>query len=105
MKTELLPPNILKCMSKSDRKGVLTREEIDLRKDWEFERDLHKHTENLLRQRNIVFTHARFGKKSPLPAGWPDFELRLAPGRSCFIELKTIHGVISKEQHAMMEKL
>lgn len=72
----ILPPNILKCMSKADRdslgKGGLLPEEALARAEAKSERDLQRLIVNLLMLKGIEPLWHRTDKKSAATIGWPD---------------------------------
>lgn len=97
MKSEVLPDNILRCMSPEDRashaKAVghpnagKTAEEIRqdaMKKD---ERTAQKEIAEYLRMRGLQFINPPMNRKSSLPEGWPDFTLAFR-GNALAFEVK-----------------
>jgi hypothetical protein len=101
-KLQHCPDNFLRCLPKSERKGLFTPDEIAVKQECKREKDLHRDIENLLRQRNLLFIHAPMNRKSQLPIGWPDFSILLGNGRLCFVEVKSSTGKLDIEQHRTM---
>lgn len=77
MKSPILPPNILKCMSAKDRQPLgragATQPEIDEKQRVKSERDLQKLVANYLRQKDIWFCQSRMDRKTTTGSGCPDF--------------------------------
>ena len=59
----------------------------------------------LHRNRLYQYIHANPNKKSPLPAGWPDFTIFGPIEKVLFLEFKTEHGVISPAQRSVTAAL
>jgi len=87
----LLPDNILRCMSPSDRsnlgKAGLTAEEACAKASTRAERQQHNILISWLRLHDLWFWHARTDRRSSSTLGTPDF-LVIEGGRCLPIELK-----------------
>ncbi len=116
MKTTDITDNMVRLMSKADRKrlGFKTREEAISEAEIKSERDLHKQIGNLLRLRGIVFFESRMDKKTTRKKGEPDFLFSVAilngpPTNTiavpCAWECKTGSGQLSDDQKAVAVKL
>ncbi len=114
MKCDVLPENILRCMSAEDRathaKAVghpnagKTSEELReaaIKKD---ERTAQKEIANYLRLRGLQFINPPMNKKSTLPEGWPDFTLAFR-GHPMAFEVKVWGQKPRPEQIERHEKM
>jgi hypothetical protein len=104
----LLPDNILRRMSKSDRaamgKSGRTMDEVTEQAEVRNEAQLQKQVRQLLNLNCCAVLQAPQGKASRMPAGWPDFTFSLN-GQACAIECKTKTGVVSPDQDAMIRRM
>lgn len=102
----LLPDNILRLMSKEDRKALKqkTAEEKSATAEDKSEKELQDQVTALLRRREIPFIHASMMKRSTLPIGWPDYSFARRGVPMCF-ECKTERGKLTKEQEVMHRRL
>lgn len=118
--TQVLPENILKCMSPADRKaiGQMTASEASAKSEAKSERDLQQQIISLLRLKGIEPNVSRMDKRKTDRVGWPDvvFCVSQRPvsemgdsqvGRSfaCAWEIKHGTGALSKEQTQMAIRL
>ena len=97
MKSEVLPDNILRCMSPEDRashaKAVghpnagKTAEEIRQELNKKTEKHAQKEIAGYLRMRGLQFICPPMNKRSLLPEGWPDFTLAFR-GHALAFEVK-----------------
>lgn len=96
-----IPNNILKCMSKADRKplGKAGRTNAEIEADIEYllEKDLQKGICNLLRQRGIWFGRSKMNKRSRYTKSAPDF-LICWNGKAVGIEAKIGNKEPSEDQ-------
>jgi len=104
----LLPDNILRCMSPSDRsnlgKAGLTAEEACAKASTRAERQQHNILISWLRLHDLWFWHARTDRRSSSTLGTPDF-LVIEGGRCLPIELKVGSNKLSIEQGRVKEHL
>lgn len=105
-KSSVLPDNVLRCMSPSDRRslGQMTQEECIRKAEVKSERQLQNAVVGLLRLRGIEPLVPTFGKKTRISEGWPDITFA-AYGIPCVWEVKLPHGKLSTEQHQMAVRL
>lgn len=103
-----VPDNILKCMSKEDRKPLgkagFTHAEIKEIQARKLERQVQAEVLALLRIRGIEVLTPTFGKKTTIKKGWPDCTFSYK-GRPIVWEIKAEGGKCSKEQAALHDKL
>lgn len=110
MKSNLLPPNILKCLSTSDRRSLgkagMTPEEALSKQVVKSERELQKHIVALLRFKGIEPNVSRMDKRTTHRVGWPDvvFCASTFATFACAWEVK-LHGYLSREQEQMAIRL
>jgi hypothetical protein len=104
----LLPNNILKCMSKTDRaslgKAGLTGEETAARAVRRAERVEHNILANWLRLHDLWFWHARTDRRARSTVGTPDF-LIIVGGACLPIELKVGGNTLSPAQVEVKDHL
>lgn len=100
----LIPPNLLRLMSKADREscgqGNELPEEIAVKIEARAEKELQREIAQYLRLQGIQFINPPMNKRSMLPEGWPDFSLAYK-GKPIALECKTATGKLSREQAAM----
>lgn len=100
----LIPPNLLRLMSKEDRescgKGNELPEEIAVKVEAQAEKELQREICQYLRLKHIQFINPPMNKRSILPEGWPDFTFAYK-GKPIALECKTATGKLSREQAAM----
>ena len=114
MKADVLPENILRCMSAEDRathakavghpnagKTSAELREAAIKKD---EKSAQKDIANYLRMRGIEFICPPMNRKSILPEGWPDFTLALE-GKAMAFEVKVWGGKPRPEQLTRHDKM
>jgi hypothetical protein len=108
LKSQLLPDNILRRMSKPDRsplgKAGVTSAEAMAQADRRAEKELQADMENMLRVRDIFFVRARMDKKHTLPKGTPDFLIFLRGGRALAVEVKVHGGMVSEDQARVFDE-
>ena len=101
---KLLPPNVLRYMSKDEQKrlGYTSPEKAKAKSSAARERELHDQVANLLRLRGVRYLgHSRMDRKTSRRKGEPDFIFSwqcLKSSKSCAIELKTDSGELSENQ-------
>lgn len=112
----ILPDNILKRMEPSERaklgrSGVLAQEAQD-KFAANCEKQVHKHIENWLRQRDIFCIHSRTDRKTTNAVGTPDFVFTwYRTDRPCYeaiaiaIEVKVGGNTLSPEQVRVREQM
>ena len=113
MKSTLLPDNVLKRMSPSDRKrlGKSGRTAEDCKRDHAHvsEREIHRQIEQWLNSKGIVFRHDRMDRKTTGTVGWPDFTFAGDMGSrgACpvGIEVKAAGGTLSDEQRLLHDRM
>jgi len=97
----LLPDNILRRMSKTDRaklgKSGRTMDEVSEQAEVRSERDLQVMIRALLARNFTAWETSPWGRKTNRPAGTPDFEF-YHNGKAYFIEAKSKTGVLSADQ-------
>jgi hypothetical protein len=82
MKMSALPDSFLRRMEKKDKppgNAGLTSAEAQEKWARGQEKQLQNQCASLCRQRGLFFLQAPFGRKSGLPAGWPDFCIWVRP--------------------------
>lgn len=98
---KFLPDNILKCMSKDDRrpmgKAGLTNNEIQRSNHSKLEKEIQSEIASLLRRNEIWFSSSRMDRKTTNTRGTPDFLFSIN-GHAIALEVKAKSGVISEEQ-------
>jgi hypothetical protein len=104
--TSILPPNIVRLMSKEDqeRLGQVTVEVVAQLNEAVDEKELHEQISSLLRRRDIVYVHASMFKRSTLPVGYPDFSF-VYHGEAYGWELKVGKNKLSPEQVEMLYRM
>ena len=114
MKLDVLPENILRCMSAEDRathaklvghpNAGKTSDELRQSAINKDEKAAQKEIANYLRMKGIEFINPAMNKKSPLPEGWPDFTLAL-PKHPIGLEVKVWGQKPRPEQEARHQKM
>jgi hypothetical protein len=104
-----LPDHILKRMSPEDRAKLpgaagLTSDEAIAKADAKSEGELQGLIVQELNRREIEFIQPRFGKKSKMPIGWPDFTFAYQ-GVPIGLEAKGPRTPTTKEQLDCHERL
>lgn len=102
-----LPENILRWMAKEDRekyvKGQLTMAEALEKYGRQEERKLHKVFINWLLLHDLDYDHSRMDKRATIQKGRADFHVWRGLNH-CFVEFKSEHGRLSKEQIAFVTR-
>jgi hypothetical protein len=97
----LIPENILKCMSASDRrkyaKGQFTAMEVYEKVAKKDEKQEHNRFIGWLNRHDLDYTHSRTDKRATIKVGTPDFHVWHS-ARHCFIEFKSEFGKLSQAQ-------
>jgi hypothetical protein len=97
----LVPENILKCMSASDRrkyaKGQFTAMEVYERVAAKEEKQEHKRFIGWLDRHDLDYTHSRMDKPATIKVGTPDFHVWKGE-RHCFVEFKSEFGKLRQAQ-------
>lgn len=97
----LVPENILKCMSASDRrkyaKGQFTAQEVYAKVANKDEKQEHNRFIGWLHRHELDYTHSRTDKPATIQKGQADFHVWRGE-RHCFVEFKSELGRLSPEQ-------
>lgn len=104
----LLPDNILRCISPSDRQALgragLTAEEARQHATLRIERGDHNGFINYCNLRGILFVHASPVRRSTIRVGWPDFSL-FHSGGVLFLEFKVRPNTLTTDQAEVRREL
>jgi len=105
---DVLPENILKCMSKKDReslgKGGLLASEALEKGETRLERELQSEIVQYLQLKGIAVLWFRTDKRTRATVGWPDISF-CKDGVPWGIEVKTSAGRVRAEQYETMRKM
>ena len=100
----IVPDNIARLMSESDRKllGIQTKEDAAKAGEAKLESELQKQCEAWLMRNNVAYLH--LSPRAREKQGWPDL-IFLYRGRPYAIELKTATGRLSEAQERMLAQM
>lgn len=87
---KLTPPKVIKAREEKSKQR--------------WEKELQEQIKSLLHHRGIVFLCSKFGKKSTIKKGWPDFTFAIN-GKACAVEVKTGNNDLDPEQITVIRQM